>query len=109
MMGARLSREFEVRSQRSEVSVGRFLMLEKPTQFNAALTDMLRKFDLIGRCGRRTAALCFDHAIGRTSRNPRALRRCTRVATTDAFDPVLEVFKRDIDFTLVEKNLRLST
>jgi hypothetical protein len=26
----------------------------------------------------------------------------------DAFDPVLEVFKRDIDFTLVEKNLRLS-
>jgi hypothetical protein len=29
--------------------------------------------------------------------------------TADAFDPVLEVFKRDIDFTLVEKNLRLST
>jgi len=29
--------------------------------------------------------------------------------TAEAFDPVLEVFKRDIDFTLVEKNLRLST
>jgi len=29
--------------------------------------------------------------------------------TADAFDPVLEVFKRDIDFTLVERNLRLST
>ena len=27
----------------------------------------------------------------------------------DAFDPVLEVFKRDIDFTLVERNLRLTT
>jgi hypothetical protein len=26
----------------------------------------------------------------------------------DGFDPVLEVFKRDIDFTLVEKNLRLT-
>lgn len=24
------------------------------------------------------------------------------------FDPVLEVFKRDIDFTLVERNLRLT-
>jgi hypothetical protein len=29
--------------------------------------------------------------------------------TAESFDPVLEVFKRDIDFTLVEKNLRLST
>jgi hypothetical protein len=29
--------------------------------------------------------------------------------TAEAFDPVLEVFKRDIDFTLVEKNLRLTT
>ncbi len=29
--------------------------------------------------------------------------------TAEAFDPVLEVFKRDIDFTLVDKNLRLST
>jgi hypothetical protein len=29
--------------------------------------------------------------------------------TAEALDPVLEVFKRDIDFTLVEKNLRLST
>ncbi len=29
--------------------------------------------------------------------------------TADALDPVLEVFKRDIDFTLVEKNLRLTT
>ena len=29
--------------------------------------------------------------------------------TAEAFDPVLEVFKRHIDFTLVEKNLRLST
>ena len=27
----------------------------------------------------------------------------------EAFDPVLEVFKREIDFTLLEKNLRLST
>ena len=27
----------------------------------------------------------------------------------EAFDPVLEVFKRDIDFTLVERNLRLTT
>ena len=24
-------------------------MLEKPAEFNAALTDMLRKFDLIGK------------------------------------------------------------
>ena len=29
--------------------------------------------------------------------------------SAEAFDPVLEVFKRDMDFTLVEKNLRLST
>ncbi len=29
--------------------------------------------------------------------------------TAEAVDPVLEVFKRDIDFTLVEKNLRLTT
>lgn len=29
--------------------------------------------------------------------------------TAEAFDPVLEVFKRDLDFTLVEKNLRLTT
>ena len=27
--------------------VGNFLTLEKPAQFNASLTDMLRKFDLI--------------------------------------------------------------
>ncbi|MSU59364.1 MAG: hypothetical protein EXS35_14535 [Pedosphaera sp.] len=27
----------------------------------------------------------------------------------EAADPVVEVFKRDIDFTLVEKNLRLTT
>jgi hypothetical protein len=26
-----------------------------------------------------------------------------------AFDPLLEVFKRDIDFSLVERNLRLTT
>jgi len=29
--------------------------------------------------------------------------------TAEAFDPVLELFKRDIDFTLVERNLKLST
>jgi hypothetical protein len=29
--------------------------------------------------------------------------------TADAPDPVLEVFKRDIDFSLVEKNLQLTT
>ncbi len=29
--------------------------------------------------------------------------------TAEAFDPVLEYYKRDIDFTLIEKNLRLST
>ena len=29
--------------------------------------------------------------------------------TAEAFDPVLEVFKQDIDFTLMERNLRLST
>lgn len=29
--------------------------------------------------------------------------------TAEAIDPVLEVLKRDIDFTLVEKNLRLTT
>ena len=29
--------------------------------------------------------------------------------TADAPDPVIEVFKRDIDFSLVEKNLRLTT
>jgi len=28
--------------------------------------------------------------------------------TAEAFDPVLEVLKRDIDFTLVEKNLQLT-
>ena len=28
--------------------------------------------------------------------------------TAIAYDPVLEVLKRDIDFTLVEKNLRLT-
>jgi len=27
----------------------------------------------------------------------------------DAPDPILEVFRRDIDFTLVERNLRLTT
>jgi len=27
--------------------VGHFLILEKPAQFNAALTDVLRKLDLI--------------------------------------------------------------
>jgi pimeloyl-ACP methyl ester carboxylesterase len=27
--------------------VGHWLMLEKPVEFNAILTDMLRKFDLI--------------------------------------------------------------
>ena len=30
-------------------------------------------------------------------------------AESDVSDPVLEVFKHDIDFTLVEKNLRLTT
>jgi pimeloyl-ACP methyl ester carboxylesterase len=29
--------------------VGHWLMLEKPAEFNAALTEMLRKFDLIAR------------------------------------------------------------
>lgn len=29
--------------------------------------------------------------------------------SAEAFDPVIEVFKRDIDFTIVERNLRLST
>ena len=29
--------------------------------------------------------------------------------TAEAIDPVLEVFKRDLDLTLVEKNLRLTT
>ncbi len=29
--------------------------------------------------------------------------------SADAFDPVLEVFKRDIDFRILERNLRLST
>jgi hypothetical protein len=29
--------------------------------------------------------------------------------SAEAFDPVLEVFKRDIDFTIVERNLRLTT
>jgi hypothetical protein len=27
----------------------------------------------------------------------------------DAFDAVIEVYKRDLDFTLVERNLRLTT
>jgi len=35
--------------------------------------------------------------------------RAELLPTADAPDPVLEVFKRDIDFSLVEKNLRLST
>ena len=29
--------------------------------------------------------------------------------SAEAFDPVLEAFRRDIDFSLVERNLRLST
>ncbi len=29
--------------------------------------------------------------------------------TAEALDPVLEVLKRDIDFTLVQKNLQLTT
>ncbi len=29
--------------------------------------------------------------------------------SAEALDPVIEVFKRDIDFTIVERNLRLST
>jgi hypothetical protein len=29
--------------------------------------------------------------------------------TAETFDPVLEVFKKSIDLTLVERNLRLST
>jgi hypothetical protein len=29
--------------------------------------------------------------------------------TAEALDPVLEIFKRNIDFTLVERNLRLTT
>ena len=29
--------------------------------------------------------------------------------SADAFDPVLQLFKRDIDFTLVERNPRLTT
>ncbi len=29
--------------------------------------------------------------------------------TAEGVDPVLEAFKRDIDFTLVEKNLQLTT
>jgi hypothetical protein len=29
--------------------------------------------------------------------------------TAEAFDPVLEVFKKDIDFALVERNLQLTT
>ena len=29
--------------------------------------------------------------------------------TAETYDPVLEVFKRDLDLTLIEKNLRLST
>ena len=31
------------------------------------------------------------------------------MASAEFIDPVLEVFKRDIDFTLVERNLRLTT
>ena len=34
---------------RSIDGVGHWLMLEKPAEFNAMLTDMLRKFDLIGK------------------------------------------------------------
>jgi hypothetical protein len=37
------------------------------------------------------------------------LSRAVPGPTAEAFDPVLEVFKRDIDFTLVERNLRLTT
>ncbi len=29
--------------------VGHWLMLEKPAEFNAVLTDMLRKFDLMDK------------------------------------------------------------
>ena len=29
--------------------VGHWLMLEKPAEFNAALTELLRKFDLVGK------------------------------------------------------------
>ena len=40
-----------------------------------------------------------------------AASRCLdeEAVSADALDPVLEVFKRDIDFTLVERNLRLTT
>lgn len=31
------------------------------------------------------------------------------MAPADFLDPVVEVFKRDVDFTLVERNLRLTT
>jgi len=31
--------------------VGHFLMLEKPREFNAALLEMLRKYDLVDKRG----------------------------------------------------------
>ena len=31
------------------------------------------------------------------------------LAPADVFDPVIEAYKKDVDFTLVERNLKLST
>lgn len=32
-----------------------------------------------------------------------------RLPPADTFDPVIEAYKKDVDFTLVERNLKLST
>jgi hypothetical protein len=40
---------------------------------------------------------------------PAAKRARLELAPADALDPVLERYKKDIDFTLVERNLRLTT
>jgi hypothetical protein len=42
------------------------------------------------------------------SRDSAANRRPGEDLSAEALDPVIEVFKRDIDFTLVERNLRLT-
>ena len=41
--------------------------------------------------------------------SPESARPQYEGLSADALDPVIEVFKRDIDWTLVERNLRLTT
>ena len=54
------------------------------------------------------AAAMNEPALDEVREQPSAYRVETLPAA-EAPDPVLEVFKRDIDFSLVERNLQLTT